>query len=119
MEVTLPTTDPMPPPEHADASVSSSRHGSPALAPAPDVDPTVRLLIEEVRRGQDRVVEEVRGLRTEMGALRAQAPGRLAVYALGVVYSIALIAVLALVASRGVDPSVVAGAVHQVAPGAP
>ena len=54
-----------------------------------------------------------------MGALRAQAPGRLAVYALGVVYSIALIAVLALVASRGVDPSVVAGAVHQVAPGAP
>lgn len=104
------------PSEHADASV---RLASPAPSRDPDVDPAVRLLIEEVRRGQDRVVEEVRGLRAEMRELRREAPGRLSIYALGSVVVLALIAVLALVATRGVDPSVVADAVRQVAPGAP
>lgn len=96
----------------------------------PKMDPAVILLVEEIRRGQDALRTDfcdaqretttaIESLTGEMRELRRQAPGRLAFYLSSAVVLLALISVMALVASRGIDPRVVGDAASTVAPAAP
>jgi len=89
-------------------------------SPEHGVDPAVLLLVGEVRRSNDalraEMVSALRDVAGEVQELRRQAPGRLALYALGAVVVLALVAQLALVATRGVDPGKVVEAVQQVTP---
>ncbi|MDP2308001.1 MAG: hypothetical protein Q8P18_18395 [Pseudomonadota bacterium] len=96
----------------------------------PDIDPAIVLLVHEMRRGQDSLRAEIvgaqrettaaiGGLTREMRELRKQAPGRLAFYLAASIVVICLVAVFALIASRGVDVSAVSNAVQTVAPVVP
>lgn len=102
----------------------------PQPPPPGGVDPTIALFVEEFRRGQDAMrkdlVDEVRGLRSDMQDVRAevrglrdQAPGKLSFYLAASVVALAMIAMFGVLLTRGVDVGKVADAVHEIAPVAP
>lgn len=84
------------------------------------VDPAVLRLAGEVRHGQEQTVKDVRDLAAEVRGLREQAPGKPSLYLASSVVGLALVCVLGLLVSRGVDVGEVTEAVRQVsAPAAP
>jgi hypothetical protein len=100
----------------------------------PSLDPTVLLLVEELKRSNDNVrlemrierdgqaqrdkmmLEAISSCGAEIGAMRG-AFDRFATYALVGILTVALVALLGLVGTRGVDPGDVAAAAASLVPG--
>jgi hypothetical protein len=94
------------------------------------VDPSVQLLVDEIRRGQDSMRADLVGeqknttaaindLVSEMRALRAMAPGKGNVYLASAIIMLALLSMLGLMSVKGVNVTEVAHAASEVAPGFP